>query len=458
MPSAFTLEQLAAITGEPTERLLDWRSRGLIGSSDGDGFTHNDRERARLVQLCLRRGISLDKIAEADRSQGIIDRYVQMMFPEAPGRTYSFAEAVEISGLDLDLARDMWANSGLLAEQGDTLREEDVEAFRAFKTYHEAGFPDAALGEGTRVFADSLARVAEMESKLFHFYVHERLKAQGVTGKELVDATERAGELARPLLEPTILWFHSKAWEKAVREDLVMHLAQEAGLLEAGRQPGEMHAAVMFIDLASFTPLTEAMGDLQAARVLDRFSVIVREATRAWDGRLVKQIGDAFMLVFPEPRSAVACALEIVRQTAGEPQFPAARAGIHWGTVLYRDGDYVGSNVNIASRLAAEADRHQILVTSEVRQEARDLPGVGFVRLAKRKLKGLSGSFELFTAQAVGEPEAGRVVDPVCGTEMGQAEVAARLSLEGTERAFCSEACLRKFVVAPEKYEGGERG
>jgi len=114
--------------------------------------------------------------------------------------------------------------------------------------------------------------------------------------------------------------------------------------------------------------------------------------------------------------------------------------------------------VNIASRLAAEAERHQILVTSEVRREARDLPDVEFVRLAKRKLKGLSGSFELFAARAVGEPEAGRVVDPVCGTEMGPAEVAARLSLEGAERAFCSEDCLRKFVVAPEKYEGGEHG
>ena len=76
MLSSFTLEQLAAITGEPPDRLLDWRSRGLIGARRRR-LTHNDRERARLVQLCLRRGISLDKIAEADRAQAIIDRYVR---------------------------------------------------------------------------------------------------------------------------------------------------------------------------------------------------------------------------------------------------------------------------------------------------------------------------------------------------------------------------------------------
>jgi len=145
-------------------------------------------------------------------------------------------------------------------------------------------------------------------------------------------------------------------------------------------------------------------------------------------------------------------------QAAREPQFPAVRAGIHWGSLLYRDGDYVGSNVNIASRLANDAERHQILVTPEVRKEARDLPDVEFVRVGKRKLKGLSGSFELFEARAAGAPEPERAVDPVCGTELGAAEVAARLQIEGSERAFCSEECLRKFVSTPQAYVGADRG
>ncbi len=36
--------------------------------------------------------------------------------------------------------------------------------------------------------------------------------------------------------------------------------------------------------------------------------------------------------------------------------------------------------------------------------------------------------------------------------ELGPGEVAARLSLEGEERAFCSEDCLRKFVADPKRY------
>jgi adenylate cyclase len=445
-----TLEQLARYTGEPEKRLRDWAERGLIGAA-GDGLTHRDLERVRLLELCLRRGISIEAIAEANLAQRLIDRYVEML-PEPSARTYSLAEAAEITGLDLDVARAMWKNSGLVAEQGEAVREEDLDAFRAFKTYSDAGFPLEALAEGTRVFADSLARVGEMESKLFHFYVHERLKAQGLSGEDLFEATDRAGELARPLLEPTVLWFHQKAWEKAVREDLVMHMAEEAGLLHAGAQPGELQRAVVFIDLASFTPMTEAMGDVQAAQVLERFSTIVRDATNAWDGRLVKQIGDAFMLVFMDARSAVACVLEIKNRAAQEPQFPAVRAGVQWGNVLYREGDYVGSNVNVASRLANEAERQQLLVTPEVRKEARDLPEVEFLRLGKRRLKGLPEQIEVYEVRSSVAPEGEKAVDPVCGMELGPGEVAARLSLEGAERAFCSEACLRKFVASPEAY------
>jgi len=456
MPDELTLEQLAGYTGELEERLREWRSRGLIGT-DGDGLTPRDLERVRLVQLCLRHGIGLDTIVEANRTQRLIDRYVEML-PKPSQRTYSLAEAAEIAGLDLDVARAMWKNAGLVSQQGEELRDEDIDAFRAYKTYSDAGFPLEALAEGTRVFADSLSRVAEMESKLFHFYVHQRLKAQGLSGDELIRVTDEAGETARPLLEPTSLWFQRKAWEKAIHEDLVMHMAEEAGLLQASELPGQLQRAVVFIDLASFTPMTEAMGDVQAAHVLNRFSMIVREATNAWDGRLVKQIGDAFMLIFPDARSAVACCLEIKSRVAREPQFPAVRAGIHWGSLLYRDGDYVGSNVNIASRLANEADRNQVLVTPEVRREARDLPEVEFVRLGKRNLKGLSSSFELFEARAAGAPEAERSVDPVCGTELGTAEVAAPLDLEGAERAFCSEDCLRKFVSTPQAYVGADRG
>jgi YHS domain-containing protein len=45
-----------------------------------------------------------------------------------------------------------------------------------------------------------------------------------------------------------------------------------------------------------------------------------------------------------------------------------------------------------------------------------------------------------------------KLIDPVCGMEMSPSEVSARLTLEGEDRAFCSEDCLRKFVASPDRY------
>jgi class 3 adenylate cyclase len=445
-----TLKDVSARTGEPEKRLREWRSRGLLAAAEGDLFGVEDVERARLVQILLRRGLSIDAVARAARD-GVLDRYMELLFPQGVGPAYSLAEAAEILGLDPALLRRVMASAGY-AEGAEGLQEEDIEGLRSLRVAKDAGFPEEALMQAVRVYSDSLARVAEMESRLFHFYIHERLRAEGLTGSELDEATERAGNQVNAIMEPVILYFHRKGFQRAIREEAVMHLARQAGLVERGDVPGQMDRAISFVDLSSFTPLAEAMGDEKAAEVLERFSSLVREASTRWEGRVAKQIGDAFMLVFPDAPMAVACALEIEDRALLEPQFPAARSGVHWGSVLYRDGDYVGSSVNIASRVAAEAERHQVLVTESVRSEAKGLPGIEFVPLGKRRLKGLAEELVLFHAR----PEAGtareKSIDPVCGMELGPDEVVARLSVEGSDLVFCSDDCLRRFVVSPERY------
>ncbi|MEX0800655.1 MAG: adenylate cyclase regulatory domain-containing protein [Dehalococcoidia bacterium] len=448
-----SLEELSARTGEPEEALDRWRKMGLVGAHESESYRLEDVERARLVQLLLRRGIGLEAIARAEKERQLLGHYVEEIFPRGVRPRYSLAEAAELTGLSLESVRRFWRATGL-SDQGDTLDDDDLDAMRAGKRALDAGLPEEALIQLLRVYADTLSRAAEASQRSFHIYVHERLRAQGMSAQELMEASEAVGQHTRPLVEPSILYFLRKGSARAMREDMVLHVAEEAGLLPPTDVPGKMDRAIAFVDLSSFTPLTEAMGDEKAAEVLERFSALVRESAGRWDGRVVKQIGDAFMLVFPDARPAVACALEIEERTAAEPQFPSARSGVHWGKVLYREGDYVGSSVNIASRVAGEAGRHQVLVTAAVRREAKGLDGVEFVRLGKRKVKGLSSDLVLFEARSAGVAGSEKAIDPVCGMEMGPEEVAARLTQEGTEKAFCSDECLRKYVRAPEKYGG----
>ncbi len=446
---SLTAEQLADYTGEKPEKLGQWRDAGILGSVSDDMYTTNDVGRARLVHELLHYGHTLDEIAEAFRQpDAVLQLFLEGMSQQLTRPMYSVPESAEIVGMDLGELRRIVEATGM-CEGGDMLDEDDLMALRSCKAAIDAGYPPDALLQILRVYADAMRRAAEVSQRTSHFYLHQPLHDQ--PEQAMGQLTETFSKI-EPLVEPALLYFFRKGAMKAVWEDMLMHLEEEAGLAEKGDTPGQIRRAVMFVDLASFTPLAEAMGDLRAAAVLDRFAQMVRKAVQRCHGRIVKQIGDGFMIVFPECYSAVSCGLELEHESSREPQFPAVRIGLHWGPLLYREGDYVGSNVNIAARLADEAHRHQFIVTDEVRRRAKAYEGVEFVRIGRRRLKGLAAEVELFEAKTANPEALDRVIDPVCGMEMGPLEVAARLSWEDREHSFCAEDCLKKFVKSPKSY------
>ena len=452
MTEPLSLEDLSRWTGEPPERLEQWRALGLIGSA-GEGFSSDDLELAGLVQLLLRRGINLEAITQASWDLGPeMAAYIHLLFPQGVPRAYAVDEAAGLAGLDPDAVRRLltavWPGRSV-----EWLAEDDVTLLRTFKVALETGLPESTVIELMNVYSDALTRVAEAETRLTGFFAPQPERAGQTTPREAIAAYRVGIERLFPLAAPVVDYFHRKALLQSSRLDVARNLAEQLGLATRSDIPGQMEMAVAFVDLSSFTPLTAEMGDLKAAEVLQQFSHLVRESTARSDGSIVKQIGDAFMLVFPQARSAVACLLEVERRAAEETQFPALRGGIAWGSVLYREGDYVGSLVNLASRLAGEADRHQVLVTPEVRQNVAGLDGVEFVPVGKRRLKGLTEEFELFEARTAGARAGERAIDPVCGMELGPSEVAVSLTLDGVANSFCSEDCLRKFVVSPERYK-----
>jgi len=445
-----SLDELAERTGESVECLYEWRAAGLIR---GDGpWGAEDAEHVRLIRFLLHRGFSLETIQRAaSQQEGLLADFANQEFPSGRFPMYTLEEAAEKSGTDVSLVRRFWQAAGFGAS-GDALNDDDVDTLRSLRAALDGGLPEPSLIELVRVYADALRRVAEAELRLFHFHVHERLRGAGLSAAELRQVDDVGAEQLRGLTEPTVLYFHTKGWMSAARDDLALHVAEAAGLSAVADVAGTMLAAIVFVDLARFTPLTEVMGDAVAADVIDRFSSIVRPTVAACHGRIVKQIGDAYMLVFFEPTAAVACALDIEERAAAEPQFPAVRAGAHWGTVLYREGDYVGTTVNVASRLEAEAGPHQLLVTPELRRATEGLAEIEFVPLESRSLKGITEQVALFDVRRISGAPREKTVDPVCGMELHTSEIAARLDVGGQTLAFCSTDCLQRFVAAPEQY------
>jgi len=440
------------MTNEPLARLRLWQSLGLIGAEQEGVYLERDIGRCRLIHDLLHYGIDVETIATATRDpESIFFRFLQEMGEERSRELYSLADAAERSGLSLDLVQRLVLATGI-ASHGEYVDAEDIKFLHSCKIALDAGYPEEALLQTLRVYADAMYRVAEIGNRSAHFYLHQPMRELGMSSAEIVDRIRGTSDRIEPLVEPAILYFHQKGAQRAEWDDMLMHLEEEAGLAEKPEAPGQIRRAIMFVDLVSFTPLAEAMGDVRAAEILDRFGAMTRRAVQRCHGRIVKQIGDAFMIVFSECYSAVSCGLELEEKASAEAQFPPVRVGLHWGPVLYREGDYIGSNVNIASRLVEEAHRHQFLLTDEVRRRAKTYEGVEFVRLGRRRLKGLAAEVEVFEARAADPGTLERVMDPVCGMELGKGEVAARLMWDGREHSFCSDDCLRKFVRSPDLY------
>ena len=156
--------------------------------------------------------------------------------------------------------------------------------------------------------------------------------------------------------------------------------------LEGEMDLGRMRVAISFCDLAGYTRFTEEEGDEEALSFVERFIEAVT-ATLPDDARVVKTIGDEVMIVGQDVAALVDWAVGF--QTLWTER-PAARIGIHYGSTLYRDGDYFGRDVNLASRVVARSRGGEVLVTDTVTDAIRDQDHLDFEKLGDVKLKGFN--------------------------------------------------------------------
>jgi class 3 adenylate cyclase len=142
----------------------------------------------------------------------------------------------------------------------------------------------------------------------------------------------------------------------------------------AAAEPPEAGAfrTVLFTDVEGSTALTERVGDAKAREVLRAHEGIVREALRAHGGAEIKAMGDGFMASFASATRALECAIAMQRafaehsESAGEPI--RVRIGLNAGEPIAEEKDLFGTAVNMAARIAAEAEGGEILASDVVRQ------------------------------------------------------------------------------------------
>jgi adenylate cyclase len=208
----------------------------------------------------------------------------------------------------------------------------------------------------------------------------------------------------------------------------------------------------LFADIAGYTALTEAHGDEQAADVAGAFCSAVADLIPAGQGEIVKTIGDAVMVRAEEAAVAVRLGLDVAHDLMAEHGSPAVRVGVHCGPAVERNGDWFGSAVNIAARVAALAGGGEVLVTDAVRRAAGHVEEVRYEPRGEHSLRNLSEAVPVFAVRGGRAGVDEHQLDPVCRMMVEPGREAGKLTHDGVDYCFCSLECAGQFAARPKAY------
>jgi class 3 adenylate cyclase len=388
VPERLSIEEFASLTQTPVEEVERFRAAGLL-DPDGDGL-YEDMD---VFRLQLLESIGPGFIGP----HFTMEQLVEMVHSTNEGRRLFGVdgplEAVDKVAVDLGLTTEQVRLLGTMLgyDPSRGVGSETREMLATVGDMLAAGLPWEGILEGARVYADTLGRMAEMGIQMTHRYVCEPLEREGLSRREIAIRFGQAGNVAGPSSKNLVMSMYDVYMGRALAKHARAHLDPR----EEGAAPGSMRATILFVDLALFSSLADVHGDEEAIRVIDRFDQTVRESSLKHDGRLVKQIGDEFMLVFGDAGGAVRFAVELHETMSRIERFVALRTGVHSGSVLYRLGDYYGHAVNVAARIASMAMPNAILVTEPVAKAAAD-EGIAVEEIGVRSLRGMEEPLALY--------------------------------------------------------------
>ena len=392
-----TLAEAAARVGVTPATLREWQRRGLIPQY-ADVWTPAAVGAARVLARLRERGYTLDELARATAEGRLAVGFLQDLFPlDEPRIPLEVAERE--TGLDEALIVRILSGLGFGPPPADWVSADELGLLRDVADVLEVGFPLVALLQLMRVYGQAMARVADAEVRLFHLYVHEPLLRSGATGVETAERMSRLSREALPLSAPILEAIHQRYLQHFVEQDVVGHMEADLGGTESDL--GRMRVAIAFADLTGYTQLTEEEGEVTAVEAVERFVDAV-ERSLPDNARVIKTIGDEAMVIGTGAAELVAWAVAFQE---AHPERPRPRIAVHYGVALYRDGDYYGRDVNIASRVTARAAGGEVLVTRPVVEQTERGTGphpVSFERIGEVRLKGFTAATELFLATAAG--------------------------------------------------------
>jgi adenylate cyclase len=363
--------------------LVALRAAGLY---DPDSPTASDRRA--LLEYLDRHGATVAQMVEAD-ADGVLYALSSYLAAFAPGDRIPLQEVAERSGRTVEAIRRLLLAEGLTVDDRSLLPEHTVYDAAAFEMA-TALFGEEATLAFTRVLGASVARIVDAAISLFFGGVNP--PTTGESELERARANERAGT-AFGLL-PSVM----------------THLLEQSFRLEsiraaAARGDGLGQLATVgigFVDLVGSTPWAAGLDLKDHALALSGFETAAWDIATEHGGRVVKLIGDEAMIVSASAETVCHIALALCAAVGADPALPGARAGVGFGDVIARGGDYSGPLVNLVARSVKEAEEGAVVVTDDVRR--RLPPSWSVADLGTRVLRGIGEPIALFAVTGAPTP------------------------------------------------------
>jgi class 3 adenylate cyclase len=264
---------------------------------------------------------------------------------------------------------------------------------------------------------DEAAAAADQLTETAHRYDAPALHAAAaVAAGSVALARDDADGAVRPLRRALRLWQDTNARYEAGRarvllarayaatgdaEGAMHELAQAGSVFDQlgaridaakvdallGRDAGtRVTMTFVFTDIVDSTRHLEHHGDSNWQKLLRRHDELVRRITTREGGSVVDHTGDGFFLAFPTAERAVAAAVEIQREAAGDLPFEI-RIGVHTAEATSLGENYRGKGVHVAARIGALGGGEEIVASLET---VAALNGIRTSEPRSEQLKGIT--------------------------------------------------------------------
>ncbi len=152
-------------------------------------------------------------------------------------------------------------------------------------------------------------------------------------------------------------------------------------------------AAILCADVVGFSRLMGADEAGTLARLKAFEAATIEPVTARHGGRIVKRMGDGYLVAFASVVAAVEAALA---WQAAAPAPLAFRIGIHLGDVIIDGDDLYGDGINVAARLEALAEPGGLCLSEDAQRQVRGKLDLPLEDLGEQQLKNISQPIRIF--------------------------------------------------------------